>query len=148
MKAILTVLTLMSLTTAAHASWFQEYCSDAEGTVRRGSGHDENFLQITQRVWGEDGKKDTILRDENGALTYNEKSNKVVEKEYHENCRPGEEIGFATSREVNLVQLEIQNSDGRLFDKDIVGVSKDLKTVNATLICERNYGGEMLCPKK
>ncbi|RYZ82323.1 MAG: hypothetical protein EOP04_22260, partial [Proteobacteria bacterium] len=50
MRKILCGLLLFS--SSAHASWLQEYCSNAEGTVKLASGHDKNYVELTSKTYG------------------------------------------------------------------------------------------------
>ncbi len=143
-------LTLLALSSSAQASWYQHFCSNAEGTTRSANGHNQNYLQLTKREWTDKGRVETVITDTEHKLRVLPVGEaKVVVSEQKGSCdRANGNTGFWSSRSVTAGSYEISHADGVLFDENIVGVSKDRKTVKVELICERAMNGLMPCPAK
>lgn len=150
MKApILFALAALTFATSAHASWYQTWCSNAEGTTRTGNGHNSNFTQLTKREYTNRGPVETIIRDEQGELFAEQVGEpKTIVSEQKQTCRKPGEGGVWSSHVVTAGKYKIVHRDGKLFDKDIVGVSKDLRSVEVELICQADMNGLIMCPKK
>jgi hypothetical protein len=150
MKAsfLFNALTLMLVTTAAEASYFQVNCSNADGSISSGSGHSQNYVQLTKYSYDNNGPKKELVRFERGQLHQQStlKSVKLV-SEQKQACHKTGEGGFSSSRVVSASVVTFVNADGSLFDAEIMGVSKDRKTVKAELICETNVNNMIFCPK-
>lgn len=150
MKAPLVLaLSLVTLSTSAHASWYQTWCSNAEGTTKTGNGHNHNFTQITKREWTNNGPVETIIRDKKGELYAEQVGEpKTIVSEQKQNCRKPGEGGVWSSHVVTAGKYKIVHRDGKLFNKDIVGVSSDLKSVEVEMICQNDMNGLIMCPNK
>lgn len=145
---LLNVIALMAVTTAAHASYFQVNCSNADGSIMTGSGHSDNYVQLTKYTSTDKGPKKEAIRFERGTVHQQDtiKSVSLVDESF-QSCRKPGEPGFASHRSVSASTVTFVNAEGSLFDADIMGVSKDRKTVKADLICEHNMNSMILCPK-
>jgi hypothetical protein len=145
---VLNIIALMSLTTAAQASYFQVNCSNADGSIMTGSGHSENFVQLTKYTHDDNGPKKIIIRFEDGKVFHQDtiKSVSLID-ESKQVCRKPGEGGFASRHSVSASIVTFVNADGSLFDEEIMGVSQDRKTVKAELLCETNMNAMILCPK-
>ena len=145
--AILVSLVLVGM--SAQASWFQEYCTSADGTTKMAQGHDENYIQLTERSYDQDwNKKEKIVRDENGTLNYSNVSEQELEKEFQSGCREGGGgTGLSSWRQVYYRKVQITKADNSMFSQDTVGVSSDLTTVTASMICENLGSSEVICEK-
>jgi|GEM_PF-6516048 len=145
---VLNIIALMSLTTAAQASYFQINCSNADGTIMTGSGHGHNFVQLTKYSSDQNGSKQETIRFERGTVQKQDtlKTVKLLE-ESKQSCRKPGEGGYASHHAVSASVVTFMNADGSLFDGNVMGVSKDRKTVKAELICETNVNNIILCPK-
>lgn len=144
-----TVTLALALSTSAHASWYQTFCSNAEGTTKSGNGHNSNYVQLTKREWTNKGLIETIIRDEEGNLFAEQVGEPVtLVSEKKQTCRKPGEGGVWSSHNVSAGKYKIVHREGKLFDKDIVGVSKDLKSVEVELICQADMNGLIMCPKK
>lgn len=148
MKVSILALALMTLTTAAQASWYQGYCSNAEGTVKSANGHNANYTQLTKREWNGGNKTETVIRDQEGTLTVVTMGEVIKEAdESHTSCSKGG-MGVWNGRTVTVSKVKITRGDGSLFDKNIVGVSRDLKSVETELLCEQSMNSMMPCESK
>lgn len=139
-NAILASLLILGL--QANASWFQEHCSNGEGTVKMADGHDDFLTQVTEREW-KDGGYETKLVTE-GLTVETVRETKIVE-ESSNSCDPKEGFGWASWHNVNHREIVIRKEDGSLFSRNTVGVSDDLKTVRAQVICELWGNSESAC---
>lgn len=150
MKAPLALaLTVLALSTSAHASWYQTWCSNAEGTTKTGNGHNYNFVSLTSRTWTGGGPIDSIIKDEKHELYAEQVGEpKTIVSEQKQNCRKPGEGGVWSSHVVTAGKYKIVHRDGKLFDKDIVGVSTDLKSVEVEMICQNDMNGLIMCPQK
>lgn len=148
MKTLLmiTALTLVS-TSFAQASWYQTFCSDAEATTRTADGHNDNFVEITERKWDNDGPKENRIRFENGEVTANELSEQRISHEENRACGDGQEYGWYSASTVTVKKVSITKEDGSLFSENTLGVSKDLKSVDVVLVCKADVTSEMPCKK-
>jgi hypothetical protein len=144
--SLFALVTLMSLTTAAQASWYQEFCSNAEGTIKTANGHNENYQRLTKRVWENGRVTDTVVEAEHLVPKAEGQSWEILKQEKR-HCGPGQKYGFYSSRHVYAKSEMLVNADGSPFEKNIVGVSADQKSVHAMLICEMNMNSEMPCEK-
>lgn len=148
MKTLMMITALTLVTTSfAEASWYQDFCSDAEAVTRSASGHNENFVEITERVWGNDGAKDTKLRFENGELTVNELSEQQISHEEKRGCNEEQGHGWYAASTVAVKKVSIAKEDGSLFSENTIGVSEDRKSVNTVFVCKMAVSSEVLCKK-
>jgi len=138
----------MSLSNAAQASWYQGFCSNAEGTIKTANGHSANFIQLTKRAWIGGKMTETVIRDEERGIRVSEAKKTEILNKSEESCDSNGGSGIFENRTVYFSQAKLVNQDGSLFDKNIVGVSQDLKSVDAILLCETNINGLTMCPKK
>lgn len=128
----------------AEASWFQEYCSNGEATVQVAQGHNVNETKVTKRVVKKDGTlaSKTIVVPE---ATVSEVESKDLENTSTTDCKA--DWGFVSWRNIRYKKIKIEQADGSLFAKDIIGVSKDRRSVEASVICEENGNSETMCPE-
>lgn len=145
MKMLLPLIAVLSLGSIAHASWFQENCSNADGSLRTAGGHNENFIEYTERSYGPDGVVEKRVRDEERELLYEVRAETKLDSESRQACVPGQEYGFASWREVNYRKIVLRREDGSAFPRTAVGVSADGLTLSADLICELHGNSETLC---
>lgn len=131
----------------AQASWYEENCSNAEGTVKLAMGHNENFTAVTERVYDQGYSTDTVIKDEAGDIEFEFSGEKQLERTSSDSCLPGTEYGFASWRKVTYRIVTLKKANGGLFSKSTVGVSEDLKTVKASLLCELNGNSESICTR-
>jgi hypothetical protein len=144
-----TVTLALVISTSAQASWYQTFCSNAEGTTRTANGHNQNFTQLTKREWTNRGPVETIIRDEENKLRVEQVGEqKSIVNEQKQSCRKPGMGGVWNSHNVSAGKYKITNDDGSLFDKDIVGVSEDLKSVEVEFICQADMNGLIMCPSK
>lgn len=137
-------VTLVSL--GARASWFQEYCSNGEGTLRIAQGHNESFIEYTIREYGPEGVRESRVRDEQGDLRWDASAEQDLVRESHQGCVPGQSFGFGSWKTVTYQRKVIRRADGQKFPKDAVGVSEDGLTLTADMICQNDGNSEILCP--
>ena len=144
MKTLI-LFSLLFSSLGAKASYFQNYCGNAEGTVRVADGHDENYFMLTERVWGDHGVSEKQIKYIDYELS--EKSSKSIEIEnsFENSCKDGDETGYGSWKVVTSKVVTVYKVDGSLFSEDIVGVSEDRKTVSAYVICEENGSSMVLC---
>lgn len=139
---------ISGLFSTAHASWFQEGCANGDASVRTASGHNANYVQYTERRYGQDGMKEKIVRDDEGEIRLDLIEEKSLSSESHNGCVPGQDYGFASWREVSYRKVVLRREDGKPFSKHAVGVSNDLLTITADLICEQDGNSEVMCKKE
>jgi hypothetical protein len=148
MKTKLMILTAMILTSAstAQASWYQDYCSNAESTVRLAHGHNDFFVEVTERNY--DGKQVREQRIREG-LEYSILGDEIkVSESSQQHCNPGEEMGWTSWQKVNAMKVRITRKDGELFSEKVVGVTSDRKAVEAFVICQNDGNSMMMCPRE
>lgn len=147
LPAVLSLFVSFGLNSVAQASWFQEHCSNGEGTLKMGMGHNENYVRYTERTYASEGMKETIRRDDEGGLRYDIVKETPLDSSSHQACLPNEDFGYGTWRAVKYRQVVIRHEDGKPFSKDAVGVSKDLMTLTADVVCEHNGNSQIYCKK-
>jgi hypothetical protein len=134
---------------SAQASWYQESCSNGEGTVKLAHGHNDNFISYTTRVYdGNGGVEENIVRDESGDLRFEIVEEKELAKESHQSCDGTNQIGFGTWKNVTYRRVKITKADGSAFNENTLELSQDKQSIVTSMICEENGNSEILCEKK
>ena len=96
-----TLLTMQS----AHASWYQGYCSNADGSVKTASGHNDNFTVVTVRTYKNDGTiVEKKIRDTEGALIEEVQQTSTISSESQQRCVKPNESGWASSSDMSSRQ--------------------------------------------
>lgn len=118
--------------TSVQASSYQEFCSNGEGTVKLTQGHIYNEISVTERIRNEGQflDKRVVLPDADVLILKAE----LLEQEKSNPC--DDDFGIIYWREVVYKKIRITNPDGSLFSQNIVGVSRDKRFVEASVICE------------
>jgi hypothetical protein len=132
---------LFFLATPIQASSFQEYCSNAMGTVKVARGHMVNEVSVTERV-----AKDWAFVDQRVILP--DAFVGVVEAKQLEESKDtvcDGKWGVFYWREVFFKKIRLVQQDGSLFSGNVLGVSKDKSYVDATVICEEHGNSEVIC---
>lgn len=136
------ILGLILVSSNAQASWFQDYCSNAEGTVRIAQGHNENEIKVTASKILKDGtvqRQPVILED--AFVTPIEV--KELETESNQTCTS--QWGSSTWRNLRYQIIRIERPEGPVFSQDIIGVSADGRSIEAKVICEEKGNSEIFC---
>ena len=140
-KAIL--FTLAAIGFSANASYYQSFCSNGEGTVKIAEGHNTDFKRLTERKWNGDGTyTDTLVE---GGMRHEFTDDKEMHSETKTSCGDGDEYGLAFWVMTIARKVTIVREDGSLFSKDTIGVSEDLKSVHAYVICQEEGNSDYLC---
>ena len=142
LKTILCSAALLAAS-QAQASWFQTYCSTADGTLAQATGHSEWYFNATQRTWDTTGRVDTKLALE-GVDTVSSAEQTLVQ-ESGTSCQPGDEYGVGTWRSVTYAKVRVTKTDGSLFPENVVGVTDDRTAIEASWLCETNGNSMMPC---
>jgi len=134
------------ITTQAQASFFQTYCSNAEATVQTAGGHLKSGITLTHRDYTDEGKVDTKVEDTTHNLTLTSEDGPVIESRNTNSCEGSNEThGIASWHKTYVEKVTITKRDDTLFDKRILGVSQDQKSVTAALICEEFGNSQVFC---
>ena len=141
-KLTLAIAFLFSV--SANASFYQISCSNADGTTTSANGHVENFLKVTKFTYqGNEAVKEIIDLDKIDTVEVAYSNDQLIERKTTDGC-PASWISW---QETRVVSISITNKDGSLFDKGIVGVSQDLKSINTHLICQEDGNSMVFCPQ-
>lgn len=146
MKTLKACLLVMSLSvSAAHASYFQIDCGNAAGTVRTGSGHTSNFVEVTERNWNTGAV--SVIRDDRGSTMAVEvvTTHPIHEEQGPEVCR--DNLMVYWSRSTFAQEVVITKTDGSEFSEYTSSVTPDRKAVKTILICERFVSSMIPCRK-
>jgi hypothetical protein len=129
------------IATNVQASSFQEYCSNGAATVKIARGHIENEVSVTQRV-----KKEWSFVNQKVILPSPLILVKEVKQlEEHRDTVCTGEWGVFYWRDVFYKRIQILQEDGSLFAPNTLGVSKDKRFVEASVICEEQGNSEVNC---
>ena len=132
MKAIVSLVVLISAH-AAMASFFQTVCTSPDGHISVTDGQMSNKIMIG--VFDSQSHKtsqvDMTWQVESVDL---EKTN--LSHDETQNC---------SVKSIDYKLVQFTKNDGSNFPAGTVGVSKDLKTVTAHLLCEYNANSRGLC---
>lgn len=141
-KIIITIAALFSF--AGSASFFQESCSNAEGTVKFTSGHVSNKVVLTEREYNS-GK---VTENEIELSLYDLKvefgKEVIIDSTSSKNCSESGG-GVAQWQSITAKKLTIKYSDGTPFSENVLGTSKDRRTVSAYVICDNSGNSMILC---
>ena len=144
-KTISLFAAVVALSSEASASWYQEYCSNGEGTVKLSTGHNDNIATGTIRDWsGGNLVVQTLDLSDRDTYVMTVTQEKELSKQSGRSCGSGGE-GVWSSRTVNYRRVAFKKADGSLFPANTVGVSRDQKSIQADLICEMEMSGMMPC---
>lgn len=134
-------LLFLLLSSSIQASSFQEYCSNAMGTVRIARGHIANEISVTERI-----PKDWALMDQKIILS--EAFVGVLESQQLEEKKEtvcDGKWGVFYWKNVFYKKVRVVQSDGSLFSANVVGVSTDKSFVETSVICEEHGNSETMC---
>jgi hypothetical protein len=129
------------LSSSIQASSFQEYCSNAMGTVKIARGHIANEISVTERIpkdWAFVDQKIVLPDAFVGVL----ESRQVDEKK--ETVCDGK-WGVFYWKNVFYKKVRVVQPDGSLFSANVVGVSTDKSFVETSVICEEHGNSETVC---
>jgi hypothetical protein len=129
------------LSSSIQASSFQEYCSNAMGTVKIARGHIANEISVTERIlkdWAFVDQK-IILPDAFVAVL---ESQQLEEKK--ETVCDGT-WGIFYWKNVFYKKVRVVQPDGSLFSANVLGVSTDKSFVETSVICEEHGNSETIC---
>lgn len=143
MKAIVLPISIF-LSVSANASFFQTYCSNAEGTVKWSQGHNDNTLVITKRSWEGGNLSEETLTVPQWEITYKVNEEKDILSEASSNCPADSDWGVAKWRTVKWQAVELKRQDGSPFHSDVVGVNSQ-GAINTILICEEKGNSQSYC---
>jgi len=148
MKIMSIVPTLLCLAVAqsAQASYFQINCSNADRTVATASGHSKSSVTLTEYSYGDNGPVYKSVELDPHAVETEVLKNTQLHEERKGGCAPDQTTGFMSYNSVSYENVRFQMRDGSLFSKEILGVSQDLKSVEAFLICEQEVNNMIGCP--
>ena len=140
-----TILAAMTLTASllANASFFQESCSNSEGTLLFVTGHLNNSVTVTEFVPGGNQKIEFDLYDMEVEFTLE----KEIEVKNYSSCIPGKPgPGYSKSTRVSTTLMTVSKKDGSLFPgQTAVQVSDDRRSVQDHVICRFNASSQVLC---
>lgn len=129
------------LSSSIQASSFQEYCSNAMGTVTIARGHIANEISVTERRpkdWGFVDQKIVLPDAFVGVLEFQqleEKEETVCEGKW----------GVFYWKNVFYKKVRVVQADGSLFSAKVLGVSTDKSFVETSVICEEHGNLETIC---
>lgn len=144
MKALI-IATVLVTTLSANASFFQNYCSNAQGTTTTADGHAEFYTKVTSRTWDNGNQIDKVIEldlDKVDLSTFDEVK---ISEQISKYCEPGSSSGYVSWEYVITKKVILTNRDGSLFSKDIVGVSDDQKTISTMVICTEEGNSRTDC---
>lgn len=128
-KILITVLAITAF--AANASYYQSVCTSADGYTKIANGHSKNFVKLTEYTYGSVYSVDTIDYKRSDLdikeLKNMELDSKTICNRY-----------LYSKKTITYKKLSITKKDGSLFPSSTIGVSKDLKSVEADMLCEFN----------
>lgn len=143
MRSLLIVAALAFISCDAHASWFQNYCSNPEGTVRTASGHGENFTRLTERTWGSNGPIDKVVEIDGLEMTVVTESE--LSNETRTICKTGDKSGVIEWKTLTFQKVQFKKADGSQLPENLVGRTNDGLAVEASLLCETNGNSRTIC---
>ena len=129
---------LLAISFSSYGSFYQQDCSNADGSVTSANGHVKNNIVLTEAYFGSDYRTAKV---EYGVNDLDVKVVEEVEISNTSSCRGG----MFSSKKITYKKVSYTNPDGSLFSDKTLGVSKDLKSVEANLICEMNMNGRGAC---
>jgi hypothetical protein len=130
---ILALLALVTFAPLANASSMYEACGSHDGSIRTSGGHGPFFTEVTVKDWSKNTEEK--VRDEDGAWKVEQSGEQIVKEERGgQECRNGMRAPWM--RKIYTVDVRITKEDGGLFDENTLGVSRDRKAVEGTLLCE------------
>lgn len=131
---------LMGSMAFAHASFYQQKCSSADGLATSANGHVKNEVVLSEAFYGQDVMIQKVVYSPRDIEI---KTLKEIVLESTNDCANG----MFSSKKITYKKVAFQKADGSLFSDKTVGVSKDLKSVSADLICEMKMNGRGACSK-
>jgi hypothetical protein len=143
-KTILTIAALL-VTMNAQASFFQGSCSNNDGTIKVNFGQMKNDVTFTELMYS----TGQTLKSEYTMDLY-ELENISTEEEVVLESKSGQECddhggGWGWWSTTTVKKVVYQKKDGTLFSNNTAGVSPDLKTVSAYVVCKDEGNSMMWC---
>lgn len=139
---IITSIFLFSI--KAQASFFQTNCSNADATIRTGSGHRYNGVTISTQ------EADGSIRPvefSNDEILVQVIENSELRRVEVTSCVPGESGGGAMSQDVWTYQrVQLRRADSQTFDENTIGVSEDRRHIDTDFICHDALTSRTWCP--
>ena len=144
MKQIIITLIALAITPAMASSFYVK-CSSADQNTSWETGHFQNTLTVTARVYPKEGprlyqKIEMDLRDMNM-----DRDSETIYEERLGGCQEGQSHAFWAHRSMEFVKVTITRRDGGIFENDILGMSKDRKSIKAEVLCEREISNQIRC---
>lgn len=131
------VLVTLAFASQAQASSRSTVCSSADGNVKIQNKMAESFVQLTEVSWDSQYNE---VRKETVYDSYDIRTAKYQEKQLlkksHKFCDPKTKNGSWMNKTIVAMKVIFTKDDGGLFTKETSGVSEDLKSVEAHVICE------------
>jgi len=136
MKTLI-LMAVLSLSTLAHASYFQTECSDARQNIKYNHGQMDNSLTVT--VNSIDGESVPMTMDLSNLEIENKSETNIKYSNVTQCNENGGGAAFISSTDV--FEIVITSLDGSGFPAETRGLSEDGKSIEATIVCEHqaNY---------
>lgn len=145
MKILSLIMLIAGFSLNAQASFFQEYCNNAEGTLQISAGHNDNFTRATKRQWNGAEYKDTIVELSYPDFEITSSEEQGIAQEQFNSCQPGDEYGWAGGSDTTVKKVRIVKADGSTFDEDFLNRTKDGMALETYLICEMQWNNTIIC---
>lgn len=144
-KLILIIATIASF--SSQASFFATNCSNATGSVTSSGGHIPSSLVVTKVEYVQNKRVETKINLNYSDVEVSNELESVIAEESNQVCSENSNRGYSTWKTISSKKIILANKDGSEFNKNILGVSIDLKTVEAFLICKLEGNSQILCRK-
>ncbi len=136
---------ILAVSFSAHASFYQKYCSNAEGTIKLSNGHMDNAVILTERAYGNAGVNTQEIEYKLGSLIIDRSDETEIENTTRTTCQPGSTGGMVSWNKITTNKVVIKNADGSMFPDTTIGIDGTRMAVKATVICEFSGNSRTSC---
>lgn len=148
MKTLFVTIAMVVTASNAQASFFQNECSNASGSIRMSDGHVKNEIVLKTVKYDKKHQRQEetiVLSRQDVDVTEVKKTN--ISQENKQHCEAGNGGGWASWRSIDVVEVKLARRDGTSLPEGSTDLQKD-GTIVATLICEDQGNSQIICEKK
>lgn len=148
MKTLILTIAMVVSASNAQASFFQNECGNASGSIRMSSGHVKNEIVLKTVKYDDKNqrKEDTVVLSRQDVDVIELKKTEIS-SDSQKHCEAGSEAGWGSWRSIDVVEVKLARRDGKSLPAGSTDLQKD-GTIVANLICDDQGNSQILCEKK
>lgn len=156
MQRLIFVMAL-AISFTAQASFLQDYCGNADGSVQTASGHVDSFIQVKKRTWDNGQPKDEVVKLDYNNISWAYSEESLLQESRFNSCDiiqaqsdvlhgGGQNTGGVASWQSTYTsKLVITPKNGFQLSPDYMNYNRENGTIETLVICTSKGNSRVLC---